>query len=525
MDSEVARINERFRKARIGLKDTLAVIDMTLEGQLKGPMGGSPYEVFSELNELIGRTVHGTKIERFKPQEDAHPFHTFEIHTEGGEALGYLNMIYLGKPVPCYYLVYVEVLFSFRGRGLGHKILRAFRDFAEDKGAVGLLDNIIPPGEPTYDIYTKAGWKPIEALIGNDILNGEGRYMVYVPTSIKTPDLRGKLLKLLFTLRKKRPVIDMHDNEAMVQRTIEEFRSVYQALERLFEKELSTGTSTPLMRFMFTKFVTKVLGFRSRITKLLGYTGGESLDQILISDRIKGLPIQPYSLWSSKKAQAEIWGEEGIIGDFPEGLERDPTHYIEALPMYRRPYLSSWMEGKGCDGSLEMKISDLLELGFDPTKLRELRHEGLQYIFERISPLFLSSIEKKRGFLRKISQYASGMRFRNTTIRINPPLAILRDRGNVYILRRKVMGIHSKEALDQLKTSSYLKDMNRAVGIDRAVVMTINEIREWLMEVFGLSLREEIEDLTFFVPWDLEKNIPRVTVHTVGVSLDTMWVA
>jgi GNAT superfamily N-acetyltransferase len=162
MDSEVARINERFKRARIGLKDTLAVIDMTLEGQLRDLVAGSPYEVFSELNDLIGRTVHGTKIERFKPQEDAHPFHTFEIHTEGGEALGYLNMIYLGKPVPCYYLVYVEVLFPFRGRGLGQKILKAFREFAEQKGAVGLLDNIIPPGEPTYDIYTKAGWKPTQ---------------------------------------------------------------------------------------------------------------------------------------------------------------------------------------------------------------------------------------------------------------------------------------------------------------------------------------------------------------------------
>jgi GNAT superfamily N-acetyltransferase len=523
MDSEVARINERFKKARIGLKDTLAVIDMTLEGQLKDPTAGSPYEVFSDLNELIGRTVHGTKIERFKPQEDAHPFHTFEVHTGRGEALGYLNMIYLGKPVPCYYLVYVEVLFPFRGRGLGHKILKAFREFTEHKGAVGILDNIIPPGEPTFDIYTKAGWQPIEALIGDDILNGEGHYMVYVPTSTKTSDLRGKLLKLFINLRKKRPVIDMHDNEAMVKRTIAEFRSVYQTLERLFEKELSAGTSTPLMRFMFTKFATKVLGFRRRIATLLGYTGGESLDQIPISDRIKALPIQPYSVWGSE--ETGIWREKKIIRDLPEDLIKGPSRYIEALPMYWRPYLSSWIEEKGYEGSLEIKILDLLELGFDPTKLREFRHEGTEYIFERISPRFLSSIEKKRGFLRKIRQSASGMRFRNTTIQINPPLAILQDGGNVYILRRKVMGIHSEEALDQLKTSSHLKDMNRAVGIDRAVIMAINEIREWLVEIFDPSLREQIEDLTFFVPWDPERNIPRVAVHILDVSLDTLWVA
>jgi hypothetical protein len=274
---------------------------------------------------------------------------------------------------------------------------------------------------------------------------------------------------------------------------------------------------------MFTKFATKVAGFRRRIGTLLGYTGGESLDQIPISDRIKELPIQPYSLWGSE--ETGIWGEGKIIRDLPEELKKEPTRYIEGLPMYRRPYLSSWMEGKASESPLKMKISDLLELGFDPTKLREFRHEDIPYIFERISPLFLSSIKKKRGFLRKISQYASGMRFRNTTIQVNPSVAILRDKGNVYILRRKVMGIHSEEALDQLKTSSYLKDMNRAVGMDHTVVMTINEIREWLVKVFDPSLREEIEDLTFFVPWDLERNIPRVTVHILGVSLDTMWVA
>ncbi|MFB0506177.1 MAG: GNAT family N-acetyltransferase [Thermodesulfobacteriota bacterium] len=525
MDSKGAGINERFKRARIGLKDTLAVIDMTLEEQLRELVALSPNEVFDGLNELIGRTVRGTKIERFKPQEDTQPFHTFEIHTEGGEVLGYLNMIYLRKPIPCYYLVYVEVLFPFRGRGLGHKILKAFREFVEDKGAVGLLDNIIPPEEPTYDIYTKLGWQCIEGLIGDGMVNGGEHYMVFVPTSIKTPDLRDKLIKLLFNLRKKRSVIDMHDNESMVKRTIAEFRSVYEALESLFDMELSTATSTPFMRFLFTKFVTKVLGFRRRIATLLGYTGGESLEQISISDRIKALPIQPYSLWGSKEGQAEIWGEEGIIRDLPEGLKEQPTLYIEGLPLYRRPYLYSWMERKGGGRSLDLRISDLLELGFDPTKLREFRHEGLEYIFERISPRFLSSVEKKRRFLPKIAKYASRRHFRNASIQINPPIAILRDRGNVYILRRKVEGIHLEEALDQLRTSSYLKNMNRAVGIDRAVVMTINEIKELLVKGFDSSLREEIEDLTFFVPWDLERNIPKVTVDSAGVSLDTMWIA
>jgi len=525
MKSEVAGIRERFKRARIGLKDTLAVIDMTLEDQLRELAALSPHEVFEGLNELVDRTVHGTTIERFRPQGGNQPFHTFEIHTDQDEVVGYLNMIYLRKPIPCYYLVYVEVLLPFRGRGLGNKILKAFRQFVERKGAVGLLDNIIPVEEPTYDIYTKLGWKRIEGLTGDDGVNGEGRYMVFVPISIKTSDLRDKLVKLLFKIRKKRSVIDMHDNESMVKRTIEEFRSVYEALGRLFDEELSAGISTPLMRFMFTRFVTKVHGFRRRITSLLGYTGGESLEQISISGRIKALPIQPWSLWGSKEAKAKIWGEEAIIRGFPEALTQEPTLFVEGLPLYRRPYLPSWMERKGGAESLDLRISDLLELGFDPTRLREFNLEGVAYIFERISPHFLPLMEGKKRFLSKIAESVSGMRFRSAAIQINPPLVILQDRGNVYILRRKVEGIHSQEALDQLRTSPYLKDMNRVVGIDRAVALTINEIKECLVKRFDFDLHEDIEDLAFFVPWDLKRNIPLVTVDVSGVSFDRIWIA
>jgi len=311
MKSEVKRINERFRRARIGLKDALAVISMILEDEFMQSDNPFPYEAFEGLNELIDRTVHGTKIERFRPKGGREPFHTFEIHTAEGEVIGYLNMIYLRKPIPSYYLVYVEVLPPFRGRGLGNKILKAFREFVEDVGAVGLLDNIILPEEPTYDIYTRLGWKDIKEAIGKDMLNGEGHYMVFLPTLTKIPNLRESLIRLLFKIRGKRPVIDMHDNESMVKRTIAEFQSVYKALEHLFEIELSTATSTPFMHFMFTKFVTKVLGFGRRIATLIGYTGGESLEQISISEEIKALPIQPYSLWGSEEGQVEIWGDEG----------------------------------------------------------------------------------------------------------------------------------------------------------------------------------------------------------------------
>jgi len=525
MRSEVVRISERFKKARIGLKDILAMIDVTLDDHLANFHSPFPYEVFEGLDELIDKTVQGTKIERFRPKQSSQPFHAFEIHTEEGEVLGYLNMIFLKRPIPCYYLVYVEVLPPFRGRGLGNKILKAFSEFAEERGVMGLLDNIIPPDEPTYDIYTKLGWKRVEELIGDSMVNGGGKYMVFIPIPMKTIDLRDKLIKLLFKVNKKRPIIDMHDNESMVRRTIEEFRSVYETLGHLFDMEISTGASTPFMRFIYTKFATKLLGFRRRITTLLGYTGGESLEQIGISEQIKNLPILPYSLWWVGEEKVEIRGEKEIIWSLPEELKKEPTLFIEGLPLYSRPYLISWMEKRGRDPSLNFQISDLLELVFDPTKLREFHHEGVDYIFERVSPGFLPSLEKKMRFLLKIGEVFSERRLHNATLQVNPPLAIIQDRGNLYILRKKVDGIHSEEALDQLRTSLSLKTMNKEVGIDRTIIVTIKEINKGLMKVFGSSHQNEIENLAFFVPWDLERNIPKVTVNIMSVSFDTVWIA
>ncbi|MGB9630119.1 MAG: GNAT family N-acetyltransferase, partial [Thermodesulfobacteriota bacterium] len=442
MKTEITEISKRLKKGQIGIKDTLSMIDMTLEDQLREQKDLFPYEVFEGLNELIDKTVHGTKIQRFRPRDGGGPFHTFEIHTEEGEVLGYLNMIYLRKPISSYYLVYVEVSHPFRGRGLGNKILKAFKEFVEKIGAVGLLDNIILPEEPTYNIYSKLGWKPVEDFIGRDLINSEGHYMVFIPESLKIQNLREKLIKLLLKVMKKRPIIDMHDNEVMVKRTISEFRSVNEVLMELFKMELLSETSTPFMRFMFTKFVTKVLGFRRRISTLLGFTGGESLEQISISEQIKSLPIQPYSLWSSKESEVRIWGEEEIIDDLPLELKREPTLYIENLPLYKRPYLNLWLEKMGTDRSLNLKIGDIIELGFDPTKLREFHYNGTDYIFERTSPRFLTSTEKKRKVLPKIAELSKGLKFRNTIIQMNPILVLLRDKENVYLLRRKLEGIH-----------------------------------------------------------------------------------
>ncbi len=411
LSEQIAEIRERIERTGIGLKDALSIIDMTLQDQITRLEAPSPYEAFTGLNRLIDETVHGAKIERFKPKGNRQPFHTLEIHTEEGEILGHLNMIYLKSVIPCYYLVYVEVMPSFRGLGLGNRILRAFMEFVGDRRAVGLLDNIIPPGEMTYEIYTKLGWKKIKDLIGNGVTDEWGNYMVFVPDSIQLADLKKQVIKSLFNLSKKKPVIDMHDNEDMVKRTIEEFRSIYQALGELFHSEISSGDSNPLMRFMFTRLTTKLIGFRRRIAALIGYTGGESLEQISFSDRIKGLHILPYSLWNLEKDRVGIWGDKKVLRNLPSGLREEPTLFIESLPIYRRPYLRAWMVKMENRPLPLLRISDLLDLGFDPTRLREFQHDGADYIFERTSPHFFSSLLKKKRFLKKVEESGPGLGF------------------------------------------------------------------------------------------------------------------
>jgi hypothetical protein len=57
------------------------------------------------------------------------------------------------------------------------------------------------------------------------------------------------------------------------------------------------------------------------------------------------------------------------------------------------------------------------------------------------------------------------------------------------------------------------------------LILIVNEMIKWLVMRFPSSIREEIEDLTFFVPWDIERNSPRIHVDISGISPDTLWIA
>ena len=524
LSEQIGEITERIQRNGIGLRDALAVLDMAIGDQVVHHELPLVLHAFESLHRLINVTVHGATIERFKPDRKGRRFHTLEIRSEEDEILGYLNMMYLKRVLPCYYLVYVEVTHSFRRLGLGRRILRTFADFLNERKAVGVLDNIVPPEDPVYGIYTRLGWRAVEEIMNGDRVEGCENYMVFIPPSLVTDVVKNSLLRLLITLRKKRPAIDMHDNEDMVRRTIGEFRSLYESLSELFHENLSSDPSNPLMRFMFTRFTTKLVGFRRRIAGLIGYTGGESLEQLDLSVAAKGLEVQSYSLWSMGQTRIQIEGDSDLLQQLPDPLKEEPTFFIEKLPFYKRPYLKEWMEKQDGGAHAPMKIADLLDLGFDPTRLREFCHDGKEYIFERVSSHFLLSLHRRKLLLDIMSR-TSDLRLEGAFVQVNPILLVLGDRGNVYTLRRKVDGIHFEEALDQLKTYSSLKDMNRSLEIDRMVLRTLKKTREWLRKAFDGRKHPELEDLAYFVSWDIPKNIPRVQVDGSSISLVNLWIA
>ena len=517
------RINASQKQ--LGLNERLGLISLIDEGIRHGSQE-SPVivDLFSDLWDLVNKTVCGSKIDRLKPEDSRNGFRVFEINAETGENLGRLNMLYLKKPMPCYYLVYVEVTSPFRRKGLGNRILAYFRDFLTKKSAVGILDNIIPEDDSTYGVYFKQGWEPVEAIIGDGITDAHDNYMIYLPPKFQGKDLSNSVLKLVYHIKRKRAEIDMRDNEVMVQRTIEEFKGLYLALLTYFESEIRKKETTPIMRFMFTRFVTKLIAFRRRIGDLIGYTGGDSLEQIVLAPDIAALPVQSYSTEAPAGELSFVTGDRELYLRLPQAIKTHPARGIELLPNYSRPSFVNWMKERGITASDRLTLGDLMDLGFDPTRLKELSIDGEDYIFERIQARQLPELEKKKEVLEHLASKIAGTRARNAQIKVNPPLLAIRDRGNAYVLRHKVDGIHWEEAVEQLEALPRLKSLKASVKMDRLVFATVREANE-IATHLGAGEETQGDLLTYFVSWDLKNNQPKLVVDFSGTYLESIWMA
>jgi len=512
---------------RLSLNERLALISLMSEETRRGG-SDSPLvaDLFDDLWNLVDATVSGARIDRLHSDGHNNGFKVFEIKSKIGESLGRLNLLYLNKPIPCYYLAYVEVEPPFRKKGLGNLVLEAFRDLLIEKSAVGVLDNIIPRQDPTFDIYLKLDWKPLETVTECPVSdNADEFYMIFVPPSLGCRDLKDPVLKLVHHLKRKRPSIDMRDNEFMVKRTIEEFKDLYAGLLTYFQDGLLDNDPDPIMRYMFTRFVTKFLGFRRRMSRLLGYTGGESLEQIVLDSRIRDLPVQSYAPRALSESPSFVTGDRELWLHLPEVLKKHPARIIESQPNYRRPNLISWLKVRERSSSDVLTIGDLLDLGFDPTRLKEITLGNNNFIFERVQSRMLRQVERTKAIIERIGPRMDEVRVNSTRLEANPPLLVIRDRGNGYVLRRKVAGIHWEEAVDQLQADPALKGLNESISADRMIASAVTKASDWVRSVLDKE-EETVMDLSnYFVSWNIETNQPRINVDFSGAYPETIWIA
>ena len=519
-------MNSVDKKKPLTLNERLSLIALIDEGMRLGlPEAPMAADLFNDLWDLMNATVSGSKLDQLNPEDSKSGLRLFEINAESGENLGRLNMLYLKKPIPCYYLVYVEVAAPFRKRGLGTRILKYFHDFLVDKSALGILNNIIPSQDPTYDIYLKQDWKPIQALIGKSLLDKNDNYMIFTPPSLEGKDLKGPVLKLLHHLKRRLTAIHVRENEIMVGRTIAEFRDLYQTLLTYFEPEIRKGEPTPFMRFIFTRFVTKLIAFRRRIGNLVGYTGGESIEQITLVSEVANLEVKSYAPRELVNKNALGNGELTLLNRLPEDLKNRPASFIESLPNYRRPAFMAWLKERGKSHSDPLTLGDLLDLGFDPTRLKEITFDGQEFIFERLQERQLSELKKKNKLLDRIASEMPLTKVRSASLKTNSVLLVIRDRGNAYVLRRKINAIHWEEAIDQLQTRPSLRSLNSDMQTDQILLATVRTAGEVIEDRLGLEKGTVQGQLTPFVPWDLENNHPKMVIDFEGTYLESLWLA
>jgi GNAT superfamily N-acetyltransferase len=509
----------------LDLKSRLALIGL-IDEQLRPKAASAPIfeDMFGELNGLIDATIAGSKIDRLNPETQAGGFRVIEINADSGANLGRINLLYLNKPIACYYLVYVEVLPFFRKKGLGNRILSHFREFLDERGAIGILNNVIPRSDPTYAIYFKQAWEPIEHVVGRRLTTEDENYMLYIPPQLRQKNIVEPVRKLLMHLKRRRTAIEMRDNENMVKGALAEFKELYSALTAHFQPEIDICSLNPVMRFMFTRFATKFIRFRREIGELIGYTGGESTEQIELPDEIAALPIKTIAPAELAGDSLSFSGERELCRQLMQRMDFQPALTIESLPNLVQPRFQKWLKSGGRNTDHCFTIGDLMDLGYDPTRLKEISIEGASYVLHRISKRMLPVYAEKLKTMDQLSRVCEGLQARGARIRINKPLAVIQDMGNAYILRRKIDAIGWNEAREQIQQDPGLQRINQSLGLERLLLATVRAAGKVLAESAGMEKNVAWDKFSWMVAWDMNTNQPGLFADYSGPVFESIWI-
>lgn len=504
-----------------------------LGGQQKSGFADSSLvnKLFHNLEDRINQAAQGAVIDLEADKYAHNGYRRFTLNADGltvAQAVTLVSKKVQG--IQGHYLFFIHTDPFFQRKGLAGQLLANFKIFLEDSGEIGLLDNIIPSTDPAAGMYQKQGWQSLGEIIGhgtvaalsrkaNGVSIGAGRGkeeaghpMVYVPARWKSAQeiLRRALPEIFYQLQSKHDLIAMRQNEIFVAQTISEFKEMLSTLLVFFQDEIEAQAVSPLARYLFTRLAVKLAGFKRSIVKLAGYTGGDSIEQIAIPLPILSLPIQSYEPPAVKNKRIQIDGDWQLWMKLPRTIQEFPAQGIEALPNYFRPSLAVWLEERGKMPSYGFMIRDILSLGYDPTRLKEIPIDGEPHIFERLRLGALPAVNATNGFLAVLQTKLRGARAQEAFVRFNPPVLTIQDSGNAYVLRRKVNGVHYDEAVNLLE-----RYQDRIFGaVARKILATVRSARELAA---GLDAEQE-KNLTYFVPWDLEHNQPKIMVDWSGLS-------
>ena len=235
--------------------------------------------------------------------------------------------------------------------------------------------------------------------------------------------------------------------------------------------------------------------------------------------------MQSYASYGLAAQSSLAMGDGMLWSRLPDDLKNQPARTIDTLPNYQRPGLRAWLKERGRAFKDSLTLGDLMDLGFDPTRLKEITIDGQEFIFERVQARRINELQKRNAVLEKISANMSETKVKNAGLKTNPFLLIIQDRGNGYVLRRKIDAIHMEEALEQLQSDPKLKALNEASRIDRVLMDTVKAAFAEISERLDIEKEWVLDQLTPFVSWDLKNNQPKMVIEFNASYLEKLWMA
>jgi hypothetical protein len=325
-------------------------------------------------------------------------------------------------------------------------------------------------------------------------------------------------------LKQRRAAIYKKENELMVQKSIEGFKDLHNALTTYFSTDIEHNNATPFMRFMFTRFVLRWIAFWRRIEEMIGYTGGQAMDQMILEPEIGALSAQIFPPGGLDRDMFDLSGDRHLCLKILALSEDQPAVLIESLPNYLGLKPNLELKQNHVTHIHDLKIRDLMDMGYDPTRFKMAIINDKEYLFERIKTDDIPAIREKQQLLGLLLTRMENTKAKGAHIRVAPPLVVIRDNGNAYVMRRKISGIPWDEAMKEIKTNIRLKSLNRTIHLERLIQDTVQSAARLLITKTGVDKHIAFENITWLLSWNIRNNHPSLMVDYTGSFFETVWI-